>query len=444
MGSYTFDLDKMRAILKLNIGVNQEDNEEMYSLFSSLYPIKKHRYSAGREHNGWVVPHRWKVHKAQIIKDGEVLFDGTIHPMAVAGYSTSFRGEIDKDELDKHLFYRSEMPSAYAFHCLYNYRPWEKHWGFCVPYEICSSWGPGKYLVELNTSFDDGQMIVGEWYQQGLSTDTIVFNAHTCHPCQANDDMVGVFVLAELFKWLATENRQYSYLGIVAPEHLGTVFYLADMPRDKRKAIKLGCFVEMVGTDGPFRLQQSFTGQSRIDYVAHHVLRDVDPKIVLEPFRSVVGNDETVWEAPGIEIPMISISRWPYPEYHTSFDSADIMSQEKMDEALDVLKKIISILENDKFPLRKFDGLLALSNPKYNLYIERDDPVVPKQLDELGRKMGRMQDHLPRYLDGSKSILDLAVQFEIPFYFLKEYLQRFAEKDLVRLEPVPLTHRSKM
>ena len=442
MGADVFDLDKMRKILNLNIGVNQAGNAEMFAILSSLLPINLHEYSAGREHNGWVVPHRWEVKKALIKKGGKLLFDGTIHPMAVAGYSSSFSGELDKEELDRHLFFKTEMPAAYAFHCLYSYRPWESHWGFCVPYEICADWGSGKYQVELVTSFEDGEMLVGEWLHQGKSKDTIVFNAHTCHPCQANDDMVGVFVLAELFKWLSARKTQYSYLGVVAPEHLGTVFYLADMPREKREAIKLGCFVEMVGTKGPLRLQQSFTGKSRMDKVALHVLRGLEPELEAEPFRSVVGNDETVWEAPGIEIPMISISRWPYPEYHTNLDNADIMSQEKMKESLEVLKSIVRVIEKDRLAVRKFDGLLALSNPKYGLYIERDDPVVPKDLDELDRKMGQLQDHLPRYLDGSTSVFDLALKFGIPFDFLNEYLHRFKEKDLVTLKPVPLNHRA--
>ena len=30
----------------------------------------------------------------------------------------------------------------------------------------------------------------------------------------------------------------------------------------------------------------------------------------------------------GVDIPMISISRFPYPEYHTSDDNPDIISEE--------------------------------------------------------------------------------------------------------------------
>ena len=440
MYDYLFDLNKMEKILNLNIGVNQADNHELFSILSSIHTIKIHRYSAGREHNGWVVPHQWNVHKALIIKDDRIVFDGAAHPMAVAGYSSSFSGVISKETLDKHVFYNADFPTAYGFHKTYNYRPWQKHWGFCIPYETYSSWGKGMYQIELVTSFDNGDMLVGEWSHQGESKDTIVFNAHSCHPCQANDDMVGVFVLAALFKWLEKRKTNYSYLGVIAPEHVGTVFYLADIPPQKRDSIKLGCFVEMVGTKGPLRLQQSFTGKSRIDLVAQYVLQNLFPSLEPEPFRSVVGNDETVWEAPGIEIPMISISRWPYPEYHTSLDNVKLISQSQLNEALEVLKQIINVIESDRFAVRKFEGLIALSNPKYELYIERDDPVVPKFLNDLDRKMGYLQDHLPRYLNGSTSVLDLSLKFHIPFDFLSNYLLRFEEKDLVKLIKVPLEH----
>lgn len=423
-------------ILKLNIGVSQGANEEAFRLMGSVHPLKLKNYRSGREHNGWVIPHDWIVKRATIQQAGRVLFDGMVHPMAVAGNSCSFKGTLSRGEMFQHVFTREDFPDAYPFHCMYNYRPWQQHWGFCVPHNTALEWTADRFDVHLDAELREGQMLVAECQHQGRLQETIVFNAHTCHPCQANDDMSGVMVILQLFQWLSSRSTRYTYLGILAPEHLGTVFYLAEKTPEEVSRFKLGCFVEMVGTNGPLRLQESFTGESIIDRVATQVLKRSWPDVQIGPFRSVVGNDETVWEAPGIEVPMISLSRWPYPEYHTSADNLHIISDERLDEALEVLKGIVEVLEEDRTMERRFRGLLSLANPKYDLYIERPDPVVKKDLDERMLVLGRLQDYLPRFFDGTSTVFDIAERFGVDFHTLRAYLDRWEALDLIRMQPL--------
>lgn len=436
-----FALDVFERVLALNIGVTQRDNAEAFRLLSSVYPLALRRYRSGTEHNGWVIPHEWRVRKALITRGGQTLFDGTVHPMAVGGYSSPFTGTLSKQALDEHLFHSREYPNEFVFHCMFNYRPWQKHWAMCVPYNVWKTWGPGDYDVELDTEFVHEDMLVADAHLEGARRDTIVFNAHTCHPCQANDDLSGVFVILALFQWLASEPRHFSYRAVLAPEHLGTVFYIADLDQEDLARLELGCFVEMVGTRTPLVLQRSLTGTALIDRIAEHVLRQVDPALKVGDFRTIVGNDESVWEAPGIEVPMISISRYPYPEYHTSADNLSIISETHMREALDALKAMVTILETDRTIHRQFTGLLALSNPRYNLYKERPDPVVDKGLTETDRRLGELQDLLPRYYDGSLTVFELAERFGLSFDTLSRYLSGFADKGLVQLRPpVSLEH----
>lgn len=429
-------MDVLGKLLQLNIGVTRRANAQAFELMSSVCPLEIRRYRSGREHNGWVIPHECLVRKALIRKDGVIVFDGTVHPLAVAGYSSSFHGTIDKDELDRHVFFSREFPDAFVFHSMYNYRPWHRHWGFCVPHNAYRAWTPGEYEVDLDVEFVEEDMLVGEACVEGDSPETIVFNAHTCHPCQANDGLSGVMVILELFRWLAATRRRYSYRAILAPEHLGTVFYLADLPDDAVARFKLGCFIEMVGTETPLALQRSFTGDTIVDRVAEYVLKQVQPGLRVGDFRTVVGNDETVWEAPGIEVPMVSISRWPYPQYHTSEDNVGIMSETRLAETLEALKKIVETFEDDATMERRFRGLVALSNPKYNLYRERPDPVVDKGLTDMDLRFGEVQDYLPRYFDGRHTIFEIAERFDVPFRTLRTYLHAFADKELIDLRPV--------
>jgi len=437
----TFHLDLFKQILKLNIGVAQADNSKMFKLLSAIYPLKLSKFPSGKEHNGWVIPHDWVVRKALIRKNGKVLFDGTIHPLAVVGYSCSFRGRISKQELDRHVFYRQELPDVYTYNFMNTYKPWAKSWGFSVPYKIYKKWSRGEYDIDLETEYHKGHMLVGECVHQGTLKDTIVFNAHTCHPAQFNDDLSGVAVILALFRWLSGQKTRYTYRAILGPEHFATIFYLAGLSKKELSRLKCGIFVEMVGIDAPFALQQSFTGGHRIDQTAEHALRQGGQKIRVGPFRSIVGNDETVWEAPGIEVPCISISRCYrsphyYKEYHTNLDDLAITSESKLDDTLKALKNIVHIFEHDCTIQRNFKGLVALSNPKYGLYMQRPAPGIKRKFSAEELKMGRLQDILPRYFDGKNTIFGLARKFNLDFELLQRYIERFAKKGLVTLMPV--------
>ena len=58
------------------------------------------------------------------------------------------------------------------------------------------------------------------------------------------------------------------------------------------------------------------------------------------------GNDETVWEAPGCEVPFVELTRCenqfsPFPEYHSSLDNPELMKLDKLEETLKIMKKVI-------------------------------------------------------------------------------------------------------
>jgi aminopeptidase-like protein len=128
---------------------------------------------------------------------------------------------------------------------------------------------------------------------------------------------------------------------------------------------------------------------------------------------------------------MPSISRWPYPEYHTSDDNMDIIKEEKLLEATAYLVNVVSIIETDKYVKRKFKGLMSLANPKFNLYID------PGQI--IGGTLGQnaneaaFQYKMPRFLEGNYRISDLAEMFNLDYWWLEEYFQKMKNKRLVSL-----------
>ena len=432
-------LELTRQLLTHHTGVAAPGNAGLFERLGQELPFRLHTYASGEEHNGWVVPPQWAVHKALLRKNGQVLHDGTAHPLAVASLSRSFRGSLSWDELTPHVVTNPKLPSAYMFHCLWQYRPWAADWALSIPWETARHFGPGSYEVELETSATPGAMHVAEYVHQGESPRTITFQAHTCHPGQANDGFAAVALLVRLFQWLRGRSTRHSYRLLLGPEHLGTVFWLRDRSRQELEHMAGGIFMEMPGVPAPLKAAASFLGGQAVDRAVGNAL--LRTRHVHVPWRKGAGNDETVWEAPGYEVPFVELTRAldqfdPYPEYHSSLDTADILDPDGLGEMFDVLCRTVEIFEGDCVPHRRFDGLICLSNPRYDLYMERPDPTVEKGCNEETERWGHLLDCLLRYFDGSMTVLDIAERHGLPFGPLRAYLQKFADKGLVRLQPV--------
>lgn len=219
----------------------------------------------------------------------------------------------------------------------------------------------------LETEFRDGYMQLAQYDHVGESGDIFVFHSNSCHPYMANDGFSDTAVMVRLFQWLVGRNTHFTYRLVVGPEHLGTVFYLRDHSDEEVSRYRGGCFGEMMGTPGPFKVAETFWGNTYLDHIFRHIGKKygVNPEFVA--FRKGVGNDETVWEAPGYEVPFIQVSRAnlgvPFPEYHSSDDNPDLMSHDLLNECFELFKRVINVLETNVTCKRKFSGLIALLIP---------------------------------------------------------------------------------
>ncbi len=426
----------LKKIYPLRMAPVSEDMDEVASILCEELPFSIHKYKSGLEFNGWIIPQKWKPIKAIISYKSKIIYNGMKHPLRVIGYSTSFKGKIPLEKLKEHLFYHPSLPDSLVYHCDYFYKQWKRDWGFSVSKTFFDSLKEGEYKVILETTFEEGAMMVLDYLLSGQKSDIIILNAHNCHAGQANDDISGVVVAIETIKRLAEKkNLKYSYKIVIAPEHLGTVFYLANQDKKTIKAFKYAIFLEMLGNENRFALQESFTGKSLLDKAAHHYFKHHWPEYYGAQFRKIIGNDETVWEAPGYEVPCISISRWPYQEYHSDKDDEKIISKGRLEESVQAVLGILEILEKDTTLKRQFDGLIALSNPKYDLYISTVDPSIRKNVSEEQKNWKYLMDCIVRYFDQNITILDIALKHKLDFFEIYDYLKKFEEKGLISFIP---------
>lgn len=433
--------NKINKITKLRIGVAQKQNEVAFKILNSIYPLKIKRFKSGLSKNGWVIPKNLEVVTADIRKNHKIVYNGKKNILGVIANSNSFNGKICGRNLKKHLFFSKRLKGAVPFHCIGNYRPWVKNWGFCVPKKVFDSVRNNSlYQVNLKIKKTPSSMIVGESVVPGMKRKTFIFNAHTCHPGQFEDGYCGIGVILTLLKHIEKiPKRQNTYKAVFAPEHLGSFYYVDRLPRQQIKDIHGTIFMEMLGLKTPFAFQESFFGKSELDRAFLKAFEDMGLKFRHGKFREILGNDETVWEAPGIEIPCVSFSRcykspFYYKEYHTD---QDIFSEKKLSnisQALKILKYVIFILENNFFIKLKTKGLISLANPIYNLYNPHPDPTCPEKINSERAQLAKLQDKIFRYMDGSLTILDLAIIHQIKFTLLLDYLLKLSFKNIISLK----------
>jgi len=403
--------------------------DESISYLKKIIPFKVHRFDQSQSpHNGWAIPPKWDVERATIEFDGCVLWDGTKHPIAVSGLSSSFYGQLTREELRDHLHIIDsdyKNPNAFPFHYKFQYRPWKRDWGFSVPRTLYNSLVPGTYTVDIKTVESQGYLDVLEYTVHGECEERFVFVTSLNHQGMCNANLSGCGVGLELFQELESQDTKFSYTLLIVQPVIGSEYYLNSLSDSQKRKTLGALFVGMQGSDTPYALQYGAERGSIIELVTESVLRQSGCEYRCDTFRSVVGYDEIVWEAHAI--PMPSLTRFPFPEYHTSDDDLSIISRERLKESVHLLGNIISKLENQRIVRKNFRGVPATSHPSYNLYVDTrgsDDPEA--------HALRRVMDYLPM-APQVISTVEIQDRCDVQPDTLLPYLEQWAQTGLIDL-----------
>lgn len=169
-----------------------------------------------------------------------------------------------------------------------------------------------------------------------------------------------------------------------------------------------------------------------MDYALAEALKTRNVSHRSGPFESIILNDEYIWEAWGV--PMASLSRFPYPEYHSDRDNLSLMSQSSLNEAVDVLETALDIVESSSLVFKRFEGAICLSNPEYDLYVDPGQVAFGDSPDETRRRMRLLMDTIPT-LSRPVTIRQIASAVGLPVDVVDEYLRRWHDKGLLEIAP---------
>jgi aminopeptidase-like protein len=423
-------MEILRDLTPLNRAVCSLGYDRAVDYLCQEFPFRVISVPGSHVHNGWVIPPSWDVEEARIVKDGRMVYDGTAHRLGVISLSKSFSGRVSLEELRRHLHYDHRHDDWIPFHYRQQFRSWSRDWGFCMPKRIYDQLGPGEYEVVIRTAEAPGSVKILEYKHQGSLEYTIALGGNLDHAGAANDGLAGCVVGLEVMRRLRNRKTRFTYSLVLSPGILGSELYLAGLSDSERSWILEGIFLEMLGSATPLAVQES----RRSMVSALHALKASLDQLGLPyrtgPFESILVNDEYLWENYGI--PMLSFSRFPYPQYHSSQDNVENIREASLHEAVDALIGAVDRLEASPVIFKKFQGNICLSNPQYDLYVDCGQVALGDASSDQRRRMRSLMDFVPS-LDRPVSVKAVADRVGLPEAETLEYLQQWASKGLVDL-----------
>lgn len=469
-------VDFCRVLHPLNRLLVSDGTDEALGFIASQMPMtagpQVERYAPGAPAWTWTVPGRWVCDEARLtVSRGgerfEIVADADRHPLEVVAGSIPVDKTLTWTELGGHLRPGPErQPEALPWEFSY----YEPTWGFCVPrrvYEALPRDAEYHALIRshVRTGPHDGLAVAhGVVSGPDPAPGEILVVANVCHPYQVNDSITGAAVAVALAHRLTTVplspySRRVRFL--FCPETIGSIAYLAHHP-EVVEAAHFGLFAEMLGTPGRLVLQKSRSASLTCPLCPGHHHDDQLTAIAREALEAILGpenltwpaapdlqclddagawttlpfrdpraamNDEIVLEMAGMTgrggilgygIPTVALSRYPYPEYHTSADTPEILSEDQMREALTVIERLVRVAAADYAPERTFAGPLFLSG--HGLWVDwRTRPQMSAAIEQIMLR-----------LTGGYAVSEIAREVGLSFQETRAWIERLRGKGLVQ------------
>lgn len=324
---------------------------ESLEIMAEYMPIEIHGIESGTQVFDWTVPSEWRVEHAYLTgPDGQVLVDFDDHNLHLVNCSDSYTGEMELEDLQKHLHSLPSLPDAIPYVTSY-YQP---RWGFCLTHRQRQALKPGTYKIDIKTEKKLGHLNYGVAEIQGQVEDTILVTSYLCHPSMANNELSGPLALLETYHRLANGPKPFhSYRFLLIPETIGSISYLATQGEALGPKLFSGMVMTCLGgpnTSLSFKLsRRDWLGESSpIDTLIRHLNDSYPNDILLRDFTPTSGSDERQFCSPGVNWPMVQAARTKYgqyDEYHTSADDKRFMRIERVEEAGERLATVLRALD---------------------------------------------------------------------------------------------------
>ena len=414
----------LERLFPINRSITGQGVEQSLEIIKTLLPaLRILKIPSGTQCFDWVVPEEWHARNAFLEDDsGERILDFKENNLHLVGYSTPIDTILPLEELQEHLYSLEELPDAIPYVTSY----YKKRWGFCLSDRQRKALKPGNYHAVIDSSFKKGSLTYGELIIPGDKEQEVLLSTYICHPSLANDNLSGPVVLTFLAEWLSSlPSRKYTYRIVYTPETIGAISYLHKNLEQLKKRVIAGFIFTCLGDERTWSYLPSRNGNTLSDRVAKYVLNKFVPTYTTYSFLDR-GSDERQYCSPGVDLPIASIMRskyGTYPEYHTSLDNLGFVTDEGLNQSLELYKNVIGIIE--KNATYKTTCLCEPQLGKRGLY-----PTISTK-----KTMGTTKDlmNLIAYADGLRDLLSIAEHIQVDFDICVENAERLREATLFNM-----------
>ena len=432
----------LAQLLPLHRTLASDEMDEALRLVGEAMPAVSNytieTYAPGTPVWTWMVPERYVVHAAYLeTADGQRIVDFANNPLHLVSYSLPIDRVLTWDELEPHLYFNEKRPWAIPW--IFKY--YQRDWGFCLSKDQFDGLDRGLQYraviqVEFQTDPAEGfrvstsvlhprESILSGALAQSKDAGELLISSHLCHPMQANDDLAGTVTAIEVAHRLAENPLPPGSLSVrfwFGPETIGTIAYLAHH-EDLIPQLKGGIFVEMTGNVSPIAWHHSRQHDHLLDRITAYVLRDTEH--AERDFAAHPANDERVINGPGVNVPCISVNRWPYDEYHTTDDNLEIIQEEMLQGAADVIEQIVRVYATNYIPRRTFRGPVFLSG--HGLWVDwRENWELNRAIEKIMMRF-----------EGQHTIFDIADEVGLDYWVVRDYVEKFRAKGFIEALPIP-------
>ena len=204
----------------------------------------------------------------------------------------------------------------------------------------------------------------------------------------ANNELSGPMVSLCLIKYFQNyKNLEKTIRFIFIPETIGSITYLSKNLKYLKKNIIGGFNLSCIGDERQYSCMLTKYENTASDYALLEAFKKLKIKFIKYPFLER-GSDERQYNSPGIDLPIASIFRTmyeKYPEYHTSLDDFNLVTEKGIKGGYNVAKTAINIILKKIIPTNNI-----LCEPRLNKWKRYSNfgsthrnSITPKLLDFL-------------------------------------------------------------
>ncbi len=383
-------------------------------------PLNIHEVPTGTKVFDWTVPKEWNIRDAFIEdENGNRIIEFKKNNLHVVGYSVSVDRWVSLSELQEHLHSLEEQPDAIPYVTSY----YKERWGFCIAHNERLKLKKENYRVFIDSDLEDGHLTYGEYIIPGKIEREVFLSTDICHPSMANNELSGPVVTAFLAKWLASKPRRYTYRIIFIPETIGAITYLSRHLEVLKQKVMVGFNISCVGDERAYSYVASRYGNTLADKIASNVLSFKHPDFIKYSFLDR-GSDERQYCSPGVDLPLVTLSRskyGTYPEYHTCLDNLDFVTPKGLRGGYELVKDCIQVVEHNK-KLRVTcygEPQLGKRGLYPNLSRKKSSASVRTMMDVIA------------YADGTNDLVDISTVIGKPVWELWPIAQQLCEARLL-------------